>query len=165
MWASDLNAYEKELLKQKITDADKFKYYSAQSTVATMGSIETCYKMALMNIKGNISGLINEAFNSELGMTREGDSERPMTGYVKDTMASVSKNVFSGLERNDVFYKEIMDHNTENVSYQCFVLYSIKKTAIENLKLGRANENNIPKEAKENIERALESTREMLINS
>ncbi len=56
-----------------------------------------------------------------------------------------------------------MDTSTENVSYQCFTLYAIKKIALENLKLGRAAENNIPKEAKENIERALESTREMLI--
>jgi len=165
LWASDLKAYNKELLEKKTPDADKFKYYSAQSSVATMGSLETCYKMALMNIKGNISGLINEAFTAELGMTREGDSEKPMAGYVKDTMASVTKNIFSGLDRDDVFYKEIMDSSTDTVSYQCFVLYSIKKTTIENLKLGRANDNNIPKEAKENIERALESARDMLIKA
>jgi hypothetical protein len=163
LWASNLKAYEEELLKNRTSDSDKYKYYSAQSTVATMGSIETCYKMAAMNIKSGISGTVNEAFTAELGTTREGDSEKPMAGYVKDTMASVTKNVFSGLEKEDTFYKQVMDVTTENVSYQCFVLYSIKKTALENLKLGRAAENNIPKEAKENIERALESTREMLI--
>jgi hypothetical protein len=163
LWASNLKMYEKRLIENKRIDADKYKYYSAQSTVASRGSIETCYKMALMNIKGNISSLINEAFSGEIGMSREGDSEKHMVGYVKDVMANVTKNVFSGLEREDVFYKEIMDNHTDNISYQCFVLYSIKKTNIERLKIARKNENNIPKEAKENIERALESTREMLI--
>lgn len=165
LWVSDIKSYEKQLLEKKRSEAEKSKYYSAQSTVATMGSIETCYKMAAMNIKSNISGMINEAFNGELGMTREGDSEKPMAGYVKDTMAGVTKTVFSDLEREDTFYKEILDNVTERVSYQCFVLYSIKRSSIENLKLGLADRNNIPKEAKENIERALESTREMLIKS
>jgi hypothetical protein len=165
IWASNIKSYEKQLTKDKKSEPEKNKYYSAQSTVATMGSIETCYKMAAMNIKSNISGMINEAFTGEIGMTREGDSEKAMAGYVKDTMASVTKTVFSDLEREDVFYKQILDNVTERVSYQCFVLYSIKRSSIENLKDGLAERNNVPKEARETIERALESTREMLIKS
>lgn len=165
LWASNTKAYQKELLKQKASDADAYKYFSAQSSVATIGSIETCYKMAAMNIKSNISSTINEAFMAEFGMTREGDSEQVMAGYVQDTMANVTQNVFRGLEREDVFYKEILDNTTDSVSYQCFVLYSIKKSIIEQFKLGNAQQNKIPKEAKETITKAIESTKSLLITN
>lgn len=162
LWANDIKAYEK--IKNKDKKSEDRKYYSALSTVATMGSIETCYKMASLNIKSNISSLIEEAFTGEIATTREGDSEKHMTGYVKDTMASVTKNVFSSLEREDVFYKEVFDKLEERTFYQCFALYSIKKTDINNLKLSRLNRNTLPKDAKETLEKALETTRDLLEN-